>query len=157
MIRMLFLLAFLYPPALRAQESLLKDKDAVAPATVRSEEVTFWNAADSVRLAGTLTLPPTGTRFAGSGPDFRLGTHRPRRDAGYLQVFKQLAEYLTGRGFAVLRYDDRGVGQSTGVPFPRTTSADLRPGCAGRGSVLAKSARHRPAQSRAGRPQRRAA
>lgn len=67
-----------------------------------------------VRLAGTLTLPETGAPHpavvlvSGSGPQNRdeaLMGHRP---------FLVLADALTRRGIAVLRYDDRGVGESTG-------------------------------------------
>jgi fermentation-respiration switch protein FrsA (DUF1100 family) len=78
------------------------------------EEVTYQNAKDSVTLAGTLTLPRTGGPFpaviliTGSGPQDRdesLFGHRP---------FLVLADYLTRRGIAVLRVDDRGVGGSKG-------------------------------------------
>ncbi len=67
-----------------------------------------------VRLAGTLTVPRTPGRhpavilITGSGPQDRNGTvsgHRP---------FLVWADFLTRRGFAVLRTDDRGVGGSTG-------------------------------------------
>ena len=54
----------------------------------------------------------------GSGPEDRDETvfgHKP---------FLVLADYLTRRGFAVLRYDDRGVGQSKGT-FKGTTTADF--------------------------------
>ncbi|MFO0871764.1 MAG: alpha/beta fold hydrolase [Pirellulales bacterium] len=78
------------------------------------EEVRVENAADQVTLSGTLTLPretpPRGAilLLAGSGPhdrDETLFGHQP------LLV---LADFLTRRGYAVLRYDKRGVGRSTG-------------------------------------------
>lgn len=68
----------------------------------------------SARLAGTLTLPKEGQRTAavllipGSGAhdrDEKLCGHRP---------FFVLADHLTRSGIAVLRLDDRGVGESTG-------------------------------------------
>ncbi|NNK49142.1 MAG: alpha/beta fold hydrolase [Gemmatimonadetes bacterium] len=77
-------------------------------------EVGFDNPGAGVRLAGTLTIPvgdgphPAVALISGSGPQDRDGTvfgHRP---------FLVLADYLTRRGIAVLRYDDRGIGESTG-------------------------------------------
>jgi pimeloyl-ACP methyl ester carboxylesterase len=71
-------------------------------------------ANGSIRLAGTLTLPPGGGPFpavlliTGSGAQNRdeeiLG-HKP---------FLVLADHLTRAGIAVLRVDDRGVGGSSG-------------------------------------------
>ena len=67
-----------------------------------------------MRLAGTLTVPPGPGPFpavvliTGSGPQDRDETllgHKP---------FLVLADALTRRGVAVLRYDDRGTAQSTG-------------------------------------------
>ena len=67
-----------------------------------------------IHLEGTLTYPkgggkhPTLLLVSGSGQqnrDEELFFHRP---------FLVLADYLASRGIAVLRYDDRGVGASTG-------------------------------------------
>lgn len=69
---------------------------------------------DSVFLSGTLTYPHGGGRYptvvlvSGSGQqnrDEELMQHKP---------FLVLADYLASRGIAVLRYDDRGVGESRG-------------------------------------------
>lgn len=70
---------------------------------------------DTMQLAGTLTLPNGATEkvpaiilITGSGAqnrDEELMGHRP---------FKVIAEYLSAHGYAVLRCDDRGVGNSTG-------------------------------------------
>ncbi len=97
----------------------------LAPATYRSEELHFPNsAARGVVLAGTLTLPqgpgpfPAVILVSGSGAQDRDETmfgHKP---------FAVLADYLTRRGIAVLRYDDRGFGASTG-DFAQATSADF--------------------------------
>jgi len=67
-------------------------------------------------LAGTLTVPPGVGRLrhpaivlvAGSGP-----VDRDESVAG-IPIFSQLAGALAERGFLVLRYDKRGVGQSGG-------------------------------------------
>ena len=85
----------------------------------RSEEVSFWNLSDSVRLAGTLTIPndpgrkrfPAAIVISGSGPENRDGVSPALKNGP--KTYKALAEYLSARGFAVLRYDDRGTGAST--------------------------------------------
>lgn len=89
-----------------------------------SEEVTFQNAESSITLAGTLTLPSKNGNFpaviliTGSGPqnrDEEFSGHRP---------FLVLSDHLTRNGIAVLRYDDRGVGKSTG-DFKSATTVDF--------------------------------
>jgi len=95
---------------------------AAARLPYREELVVFSNpAAVGVRLAGTLTVPP-GTQplpaiviIAGSGPNDRneeIAGHRPSL---------VLADAITRRGYAVLRYDKRGVAQSTGDDSSATT------------------------------------
>ncbi|MYM22874.1 alpha/beta fold hydrolase [Duganella sp. FT135W] len=91
----------------------------------RSEDLCFPNPdAAGVVLAGTLTLPQGAGPFAaailisGSGPQDRDETmygHKP---------FAVLADALTRRGIAVLRYDDRGYAGSSGS-FEQATSADF--------------------------------
>ncbi len=82
------------------------------PYTVR--QVTYPGGAPGVTLAGTLTVPegkgpfPAVLLLVGSGPhdrDETLFGHKP---------FLVIADFLTRRGLAVLRFDKRGVGQSTG-------------------------------------------
>ncbi len=91
-----------------------------APPPYRQEEVRF-KSGDLVTLAGTLTLPPSGGPFAavvlitGSGPQ-----NRDEEIFGF-KPFKILADHLTRSGIAVLRYDDRGVGASTGSPVQATS------------------------------------
>jgi len=88
------------------------------------EEVTYENAKAGIPLAGTLTVPHTGGPFpavlliTGSGAQDRDETvfgHKP---------FLILADYLTRRGIAVLRADDRGVGGSKG-DAAQATSEDF--------------------------------
>ncbi|MBT9392557.1 alpha/beta fold hydrolase [Hymenobacter sp. NST-14] len=80
-----------------------------------SLDLTFPNAKGGFDLAGTLTLPqgkgpfPAVVLVSGSGAQDRNETvlgHQP---------FLVLADYLTRRGFAVLRYNDRGTAQSGGT------------------------------------------
>lgn len=93
------------------------------PFPYRAEEVSFASVP-GVRIAGTLTVPrgngpfPAAVLITGSGPQDRdesLMGHKP---------FLVLADYLTRRGVAVLRMDDRGVGGSTGN-FATATSEDF--------------------------------
>jgi pimeloyl-ACP methyl ester carboxylesterase len=88
------------------------------------EEVVFDNYAANITLAGTLTYPKEGGNFpvvilvSGSGPQNRneeLLGHKP---------FLVIADFLTRNGIAVLRYDDRGVGKSTG-DFSSATTVDF--------------------------------
>lgn len=92
-----------------------------APFPYRSEEVTYENRDAEVKLAGTLTLPvgkgpfPAVLLITGSGAQDRDETilgHKP---------FLVIADYLTRRGIAVLRVDDRGVGGSTGSSSSATS------------------------------------
>jgi pimeloyl-ACP methyl ester carboxylesterase len=87
-------------------------------------EVRYPNHKAGIELAGTLTIPegegpfPVVILISGSGPQDRneeLMGHKP---------FLVLADYLTRRGIAVLRYDDRGVGESTGI-FATATTLDF--------------------------------
>ena len=83
------------------------------PFPYRAEEVRLPGGAVDVTLAGTLTVPegrgyPAVVLVSGSGPQDRDETvmgHQP---------FRVLADHLSRNGVAVLRYDDRGVGESTG-------------------------------------------
>lgn len=96
----------------------------VKPYPYREEEVSYPGGAAGVRMAGTLTLPkgkgpfPAAVLIAGSGPngrDERLFDHA---------LFLVLADHLTRHGVAVLRFDKRGVGQSTG-DFAAATTTDF--------------------------------
>ena len=109
-----------------AQEkpTINRPQEPMEPYPYYSEEVSFRNEEVDITLAGTLTLPEKEGKFpvviliTGSGPQDRneeLVGHKP---------FLVLADHLTRNGIAVLRYDDRGFGQSTGN-FESATSADF--------------------------------
>jgi hypothetical protein len=89
-----------------------------------TEDVIINNSKANIELAGTLTLPPDKKvdkiviLISGSGPQNRneeVFNHRP---------FLVLADWLTRQGIGVLRYDDRGVGKSTGN-FGDASSVDF--------------------------------
>lgn len=101
-----------------------RPQEPAEPLPYDSEDLTFTNADAGVDLAGTLTTPrgegpfPAVVLVSGSGPQDRNESvfgHRP---------FLVLSDHLTRQGIAVLRYDDRGVGQSTGE-FGAATTADF--------------------------------
>ncbi len=93
---------------------LSRPQDPKKPYPYHEEAIVFKNEDAGIKLAGTLTYPnskgpfPAAVLVSGSGPQDRNETimgHRP---------FLVLADHLTRQGIAVLRYDDRGVGDSQG-------------------------------------------
>jgi uncharacterized protein len=98
---------------------------AAAPLPYRQEQVTFDNpAAPGIRLAGTLSIPP------GAGPFPAIvvipGTGNHDRDAAIAghKIPLVIGDTLSRRGYAVLRYDKRGVAKSTG-DYENATTHDL--------------------------------
>ena len=86
------------------------------------KEVEIRNGKNTI--GATLTLPTNKTNFpivilsSGSGPqnrDCEIMGHKP---------FWVIADYLTSNGIGVLRFDDRGVGKSTGE-FSKATLFDF--------------------------------
>ena len=101
-----------------------RPQEPKGPFSYTETEVKFENSIEKFTLAGTLTLPkgdgpfPVVILVSGSGPQNRneeILEHKP---------FWIIADFLTNQGFAVLRYDDRGTGQSKGV-FASATSVEL--------------------------------
>ena len=95
-------------------------------AAYHSEDVTFTNG--DITLAGTLTLPATSGPhpavivISGSGEQDRNG-----KVEGFIAGYEPsrfLAEGLTPVGVAVLRFDERGIGESTG-DHPSSSTADF--------------------------------
>jgi alpha-beta hydrolase superfamily lysophospholipase len=91
--------------------------DGEPPPEYDAEDVKF--DSDSITLAGTVTVPagrgpwPAAVLITGSGPQDR-DENTPGPGGLKLGIFRTLADTLTRRGLAVLRYDDRGVGGSGG-------------------------------------------
>jgi hypothetical protein len=107
-----------------AEKKIVRPQEPTKPYPYDTEEVIFTSEEGKVTLAGTLSLPKNKENFStailisGSGPqnrDEEFMTHKP---------FLVLADHLTRNGIAVLRYDDRGFGASTG-DHNAATSADF--------------------------------
>lgn len=103
---------------------LVRPQEPSLPLPYYTEEVSFKNDKDGITLSGTLSMPskegnfPAVILITGSGAqnrDEELLGHKP---------FLVLADHLTRKGFAVLRYDDRGVGASTG-DFAKAITSDF--------------------------------
>jgi pimeloyl-ACP methyl ester carboxylesterase len=101
------------------------ERTAAAPpdpeAAVPYVEIPLAVMNGDIVLGGTLTVPdgdgpfPAVVLISGSGPQ-----NRDEEIFGF-KVFGVLADHLTRAGIAVLRYDDRGVGASTGSITDATT------------------------------------
>lgn len=103
-------------------QPLVRPQEPKKPYSYHSEDVVFENKIANLNLAGTLTLPkkdgvyPAVILISGSGESNRnqeIMGHKP---------FLVIADFLTKNGIAVLRYDDRGVGKSTGNHKIATTA-----------------------------------
>jgi fermentation-respiration switch protein FrsA (DUF1100 family) len=110
-------------PMLESEAKPIRPQEPKPPFPYREETFVFLSDQGDT-LRGTLTIPNGRKRFpavvliTGSGPQDRnseiLG-HKP---------FLVLADYLTRSGIAVLRYDERGVGESGGS-FETATTEDF--------------------------------
>ena len=112
--------------AAAAKEAEKKEAEPEEDLPYRQEEVRVQNG--EVTLAGTLTLPegegpyPAAILLTGSGPQDRNGEHYSM--PGY-RPFLWIADHLTRAGIAVLRYDDRAVGESKGGDRLADTTFDF--------------------------------
>ncbi len=101
-----------------------EDSIIASPAPSAQRDVHFKNLLGHDQLAGTLSVPN------GRGPFPAVvlisGTGRNTRDEDVWghKVFLILADALNRKGFAVLRYDKRGVGGSSG-DYDSATTADF--------------------------------
>jgi pimeloyl-ACP methyl ester carboxylesterase len=106
------------------QVKLDRPQHPLKPYLYNSEDIVFNNEKANVKLAGTLTTPtgkgpyPAVVLISGSGPQDRDQTFMGHK------TFLVLSDYLTKSGIAVLRFDDRGYGKSTGN-FSSATSLDF--------------------------------
>ncbi len=101
-----------------------RPQNPTKPYPYREEALIYESPAAGIKLGDTLTVPnghgpfPAVVLITGSGQQDRdesaLG-HKP---------FLVLADYLTRKGIAVLRSDDRGIGKSGG-DFVTSTNVDF--------------------------------
>lgn len=89
-----------------------------------SQDITYTDATKTITYGATFTYPTNGKNL----PVVILisGSGQQGRDCSIMghKWFLVLADHLTKNGFAVLRVDDRGVGQTTGDVL-HATSADF--------------------------------
>ncbi len=106
------------------EEAVNRPQEPKPPFPYKVEDVVYENKSAGIKLGGTITMPESGGPFpavlliTGSGQqnrDEELFGHKP---------FLVIADYLTRHGIAVLRVDDRGIGESTGN-FAASTSKDF--------------------------------
>ena len=103
---------------LRRQIAAFGPEALAGPLPHVEHEFLFQNGG--VTLAGTLALPdqpgprPAVILISGSGAQGRDGAI-----SGF-EIFRALSDHLARNGIVVLRYDDRGVGDSSGEPFDST-------------------------------------
>jgi len=86
------------------------------------QEVTFANG--DVTLAGTLTVPRSGGPFPAVVMITGSGAQNRDEELFGFRPFRIITDHFTRNGIAVLRYDDRGVGGSTGS-VSESTSEDF--------------------------------
>ncbi len=108
----------------RKDKVLYRPQEPLPPYPYRNENVTFKNKHGN-ELSGTLSLleetgvaSPVVILISGSGPqnrDSEIFGHKP---------FLVIADDLVQKGIAVLRFDERGVGQSEGN-FKTATTLDF--------------------------------
>jgi alpha/beta superfamily hydrolase len=113
----------------RGNITLNRPQEPKPPFSYNSEEITFQSQADKINLKGTLTLPkkqgkyPVVIIISGSGPQDRNGAMFGHK------LYWVIADQLTKNGIGVLRFDDRGAGESGGKVEETTidvNSADVK-------------------------------
>lgn len=109
---------------------LKRPQTPTEPFAYTTQEVVFMNDAEGAELSGTLTYPmnyenykkgtvPVVLMVTGSGGQDRneeIFSHKP---------FLVIADFFAKNGIASLRYDDRGIGKSTGPIEGTTTKNNL--------------------------------
>jgi dipeptidyl aminopeptidase/acylaminoacyl peptidase len=114
-----------FPLTLTRSELKEKPQTPVPPFPYLSEEVTFTNKDGSMTYGGTITAPRDGKKH----PALLLqtGSGQQNRDEEILghKPFMVIADYLTRKGYVVLRLDDRGTGKTTRGDLMKVTTADF--------------------------------
>lgn len=114
----------LHAQTLAATPTVNRPQTPKPPFPYDEEKVVYYNKDKSIKYGATLTIPklakkvPVVILITGSGQQDRdetLFDHKP---------FWVIADHLSRNGIAVLRVDDRGIGETTGEVF-KATSADF--------------------------------
>ena len=92
------------------------------PPPYHEEEVLFNNPVSRFNLGGTFTVPDGKGPFPAVVLVSDIGAQDRDGTVGNFHLLGTLSDYLTRRGIAVLRYDDRGVGKSGGNSTTTTTA-----------------------------------
>lgn len=125
-----------------AEDEVQRPQEPQPPYPYVCEEVSFPSAAAGLDMHGTLTIPEGDGPFAavvlvtGSGTqnrDEELMGHKP---------FKVIADFLTRRGIAVLRYDDREWGRG----YAGATTSDYASDALNAAAFLRRDPRMDPAR-----------
>lgn len=119
---------------IKSVEPLNRPQEPRPPFPYTEESVSYENPEAGITLSGTLTLPfskkpcPVVLLIPGSGPLDRDEALCPYRQLQYGNIghrpFLVLADHLTRQGIAVLRWDKRGCGKSTGN-YDKATTQDF--------------------------------
>lgn len=116
------------------ERETIRPQNPKEPFPYVTEEIYFKNEEDDAVLCGTLSYPvgyekgkpiPAVLMVTGSGQENRdeeIFGHKP---------FLVIADYLARHGIASLRYDDRGVGKSTGNVSDATSENFMKDALAG--------------------------
>lgn len=112
-----------FTKTIQAKKEIIRPQEPQSPFDYTIQEIKCANG--DVTLAGTLTLPKNSTinypivvLASGSGPqnrDCEILGHKP---------FWVIANYLAKNGVGCLRFDDRGIGESTGS-YSKATLVDF--------------------------------
>jgi dienelactone hydrolase len=105
----------------RPQDYPLWPAYAAAPGAHYRAEPVRITAPEGHVLAGTLTVPQGSGRFPAAVLITGLSPHERNNGSPPWMPLRDIADALSRHGVAVLRVDDRGVGESTGDHDPSTT------------------------------------
>jgi pimeloyl-ACP methyl ester carboxylesterase len=97
----------------------------VPPFPYHNDSVEYDNAEKTVHLGATLAYPAKGGPFPAAILITGSGTQDRDETIFGHKAFAVIADYLTGRGYAVLRVDDRKAGLSTGDVSRVVTTEDF--------------------------------
>lgn len=88
---------------------------AHAEGTFAEKDVKVYNPYDKFELGGTMTYPAAGQPKASIILATGSGNQNRDEEIAGKRPFKTIAEFLSKNGYAVFRFDDRGVGESGGA------------------------------------------